>query len=160
MELVLIRHGIAETGTGSMPDADRALTRKGRRRLEAAMPAYCLLLRKKPVRIWTSPLARARESAEIIVEGLDAGPAERYDAIASGSFEALTQLLAKADPNDCIVIVGHQPHLGKWSSRICGLDMPFRKGAIAAFSYDPTSSQGDLLWFLQPGTLRRLSRHL
>ncbi len=159
MELVLIRHGIAEERAGEMPDADRRLTRKGRRRLETALPAYCLLLHQKQLRVWSSPLARARETADLLAAALASGPVETFDAIADGSLEPLLNQLDGSGPDDCIVVVGHQPYLGAWSRQLCGLELPFRKGAAAAFRLDPPSAgRGDLLWFLQPGPLRRIGR--
>lgn len=158
MEIILIRHGIAEAEDGSKPDAERRLTGKGRRRFEESVPALCRLLRGKQVRIWSSPLLRARETADILAPALGA-TVEEFGEIAGGSFDALLEPLIQADPDSRIVIVGHQPELGSWSSRICSMDLPFRKGAAALFRLaQPVTGQGELRWFLQPGPLRRLSR--
>lgn len=159
MELVLIRHALAEDAGADKPDAERRLTRAGRRRFEAALPALSVLIEKKQVRIWTSPLARARETAEILAKCLGTDSVEPVDAVAGGSFEAFFELLAHAAPDDCIVVVGHQPQLGLWSRQICGFELPFKKGAAAAFQLEPPSGPaGELRWFIQPGPLRRLGR--
>ena len=59
--LYLCRHGIAEEIRGRMKDADRKLTREGRRKFRETAEGFRELVGKKEiVKILTSPLVRAR----------------------------------------------------------------------------------------------------
>src|SRR5271170_1619495 len=71
-DLYIVRHGIAvEPGTPGIPDDERPLTAKGEKRMrQIALGLRTLDL--KLDRIATSPLPRARATAEIIAEALRA----------------------------------------------------------------------------------------
>ncbi|MDW7656278.1 MAG: histidine phosphatase family protein, partial [Bacillota bacterium] len=71
MHLILVRHGIAEDAGPGQPDADRRLTLQGKHRLSDAMPGLSRYLSgQKSIEIWSSPLSRAVETAEILANGL------------------------------------------------------------------------------------------
>ncbi|NUM66519.1 histidine phosphatase family protein [candidate division KSB1 bacterium] len=66
MKIYLIRHGIAALReTWEKPDGERPLTDKGRRRTEQVAAALCRL-GVAFTHLYTSPLVRARQTAEII----------------------------------------------------------------------------------------------
>ena len=66
MEIYLIRHAIAEERGDDWPDDDdRPLTEEGIRRFEEAARGL-LEFDAHPVRILTSPLVRARQTAELL----------------------------------------------------------------------------------------------
>ncbi len=156
MELILVRHAIAEARNSSMEDFDRQLTSEGRRRFEASLPAYKMLLPKQ-VRIWSSPLVRAWQTAELLARAVDVTNIESKDVIAGASFESFFKLVSQAEPEDCIVVVGHQPYLADWCGQLCGFDLPFKKGAAASLKLEAeTAGQAELKWFIQPATLRGL----
>ena len=73
IQFVLIRHGIAENCSEDRRDFSRRLTEKGRQRLAATLPSLLPLLRpmleeQQERQIWTSPLIRAIETAEIAAD--------------------------------------------------------------------------------------------
>ena len=92
MELYLIRHAHAVDGDG-LRDDDRPLSREGRRQ---ALEVGSALARQKVrvQRIVTSPLVRARQSAEIIAAGLGGGVPIREDPqiaeVEYGRWEGMT----------------------------------------------------------------------
>jgi phosphohistidine phosphatase len=163
--LYLVRHAIAEESSASGRDADRALTDEGRQKMRRA----CVGLREMDVRldlIATSPLRRARETAEILAATLGNVSIEIVTELASGEDpgQALRALRAY-DRFDAIAAVGHQPDLGSLASLLLTGDLelawlPFKKGAVACFEVDldTTQPRGHLDWFVQPGWLRALGK--
>ena len=67
MELVLMRHGKAEPRTDAKADFERELTSIGRKKVKQAARglAQCLYS-GRDIMIWSSPLLRAVQTAEII----------------------------------------------------------------------------------------------
>jgi phosphohistidine phosphatase len=66
MELYLIRHGIAEDKQPDIKDEERSLTKEGRQKTEKVAQKIKKLGLQFEV-IVTSPLVRARQTAEILV---------------------------------------------------------------------------------------------
>jgi phosphohistidine phosphatase len=120
MELYLIRHGLAgDRDPIKYPnDDDRPLTDKGREKTKAV--ARCLF--QKQLRfdlLLTSPLVRARQTAEIV---LKEGLCDRIEEFASlapdGDLQTWVNWYSKSQynqENSCIALVGHQPDLGNWA---------------------------------------------
>ena len=68
MRIYIVRHGEAELATLGASDAERQLTAKGQR--QAARVGTALrVLGGIPAVVLTSPLPRARQTAELAVEG-------------------------------------------------------------------------------------------
>ncbi|MGH7804373.1 MAG: phosphohistidine phosphatase SixA [Candidatus Binatia bacterium] len=163
--LYLVRHAIAEEQAPSGRDGDRALTDEGREKMRRAS----IGLREMDVRldlIVSSPLRRARETAEILAAILGDVPIEIVRGLASGEDpgQALRALRA-FDRFEAIAAVGHQPDLGVLASLLLSGDLelawlPFKKGAVACFETDLDTAQprGRLEWFVQPGWLRALAK--
>jgi phosphohistidine phosphatase len=158
MDIILVRHGIAED---SHPDGDaaRRLTGDGQRKLKAALPGYRRLLAGRlPEIIWSSPLVRAVETARVLGPGLGKADICLQACVGSGHYPELMAALWQEDRAARLLIVGHQPHLGDWCDRWCGLALPFGKGAAALIRLDLMSETGRLCWFVQAKTVRHLSR--
>lgn len=153
-QLWLFRHGIAEKKSSSKNDTQRALTKKGVREVQRSAPHLRYLLNLEgPTFIWSSPLIRALQTAEILAEALGGINIDEKEFIAAGDFNQLTQEL-KNLPEDCTVIaVGHEPSLSDWSENLIGAALPFGKGACAAISMEQPAK---LLWFLQSEALQNL----
>lgn len=65
MQLVFVRHAKAEDGSAIINDTGRELTAKGRKKARAVAKGLLHLLGDAgPVAIWTSPAARARQTAD------------------------------------------------------------------------------------------------
>ncbi|MGK7911970.1 MAG: phosphohistidine phosphatase SixA [Synechococcus sp.] len=114
MQLIVMRHGIAEERSLELRDADRALTPKGRKRTQAI--AQWLRHRwQNWDALLSSPLVRARQTAEILQEEGIVADVEYFDALApGGSFQDLVKWKSSNSDASTVAIVGHQPDLGDW----------------------------------------------
>ncbi len=131
LKLFLIRHGIAADRTGYIHDAERPLTTNGKIRTHQVATR----LRDLEIQfdlILTSPLLRARQTADILV---DAGCVaktmagepysyflQRFSALApGGAIEHWFEWLERWQPDlpqASLALVGHQPDLGHWAEML------------------------------------------
>ncbi len=116
VRLYLVRHAKAAPGD---PDELRPLTSHGR---DEARRLAERLAGERPDAVVTSPLLRARETAEILARacGLEAVPDER---LAPGATSADARLAA-AGRGERIVLVGHQPDCGRIAAALAGGEEP------------------------------------
>src|SRR5262245_14856186 len=163
-ELYLIRHGIAEERGDAWPDdTKRPLTERGAARLRKAARALAKLGVSIEV-VLTSPLARTRQTAEIVAAAFDPRPAiVNVDALAPGGGQTtVLSELEKHMRRGRIAIVGHEPGLGELAGRLIGLRhaLEFKKGAVCRIDVEtlPPRGAGALRWFLTPKLLRGLRR--
>lgn len=162
MILYLVRHGIAADATPAMSDADRPLTAEGMRKFRRCVKG---LKRLDPgiTHVFSSPLLRARQTAEILIDVLSADVAMPIDLSISeslappGKRDLFLSELRSLPELKAVAAVGHEPILSQWLSILCfkgeqGAEM--KKGAIAAVELDDNG--GTLLWLMQPRHLRSL----
>lgn len=119
-ELVVVRHGAAESGAPGMPDEERPLSASGAETFQRAARGLARLL-SGPVEIRPSPLLRARQSALILFQALRAAETEALlirpdawlipDAPADGLLEQLQEQIAHGREHT-LVLVTHQPLAG------------------------------------------------
>ena len=141
MTIYFLRHADAEDFAES--DFDRKLTVKG---LDQAnrVGKFCLIHHIKPAAILTSPLVRARETAEIVGRKLGVEPIIQ-DWIACGmSPSTLFEKLNARGKPESVMIVGHEPDMGDAIASFLGLEdtspLNIRKATltgIEAFSLGP-----------------------
>lgn len=130
MEVILIRHGIAEDG---VVDAKRELTPKGIERLHETFKDYAKELDTNSMtRVWSSPLVRAVQTAAILCDHLKIEDFERYSFIASGEYELFKEAIDAQDVRSRIIICGHEPILSEWTLQLTGEYHPFKKGMIVS----------------------------
>jgi len=166
MKLILFRHGPAGRRDAKRfpDDRERPLTGLGKKRTRKAAQGIARL-EPKVTRIWTSPLVRARETAERLARAYDPPPKITVvDSLAPG-MDPMRDLLAESRraPDDVMALVGHEPDLGTLAGRLVGRDtspLPLKKaGACAIASNSPLKAGAcELEWFLPPGELRKLGR--
>ena len=159
-ELYLIRHGIAEERGSAWPDdTKRPLTDEGAARLRKSARGLARLGVSFDVML-TSPLVRARQTAEAIAAGLDPKPSiVVVESLApEGAYAAVAADLEKQTRRTRIALVGHEPGIGELAARLLGSRHPieFKKGAICRIDVDelPPGGPGDLRWMLPPKILR------
>ena len=161
MRLVIIRHAVAvPRGTPDMPDDERPLTPKGRRRFREAARGLAAVI-KRPDALLSSPLPRAKETAEIAAKAWGKVKVAETPALAGGTFEELAVALAPFGPKDMVAVVGHEPDLSELLARLLGTPMAdrltFRKGGAALVEVPgPLQEGGNLVWYLPPRVLRTL----
>jgi len=159
MKLYILRHGDAvEHGDPRYKENDRPLTPKGIQRTRQ----LAHVLREMEISfdaVLTSPLARARETAEIVARGLKLHDILRFceHLTPSGSMEELVHQINMIRPAPkSVVLVGHEPYLSGFISLLCtggpGLPVVFKKGALCRLNVEVLSCGkcAALDWLLQP----------
>jgi phosphohistidine phosphatase len=163
-ELYLVRHAIAADRGSEWPDdTKRPLTERGMNRFKDAVKG----LRRLDVavdEIFTSPLVRARQTAEILAAGLDGKPPIKVlDALSPGHTSASVMThLARVAKRRRIALVGHEPELGELAAHLIGAGraLAFKKGGICRIDLGSLTSKraASLTWFLPPNVLRQVKR--
>lgn len=164
VNLLLMRHGIAEEPAPGVPDARRCLTDIGRRRTTRAVRGLARL-ELVPALVVSSPLVRAAQTATIVRRVLGVRQEVRVEpALSPGtSPQAAAEALARhAHAGVCLMAVGHQPLLGAIAGLLCFGDalagLPLRKAGVAQLALTAPITPGrcaTLTALLTPGQLRR-----
>jgi phosphohistidine phosphatase len=157
MKLYFLRHGVAvDADEWEGDDASRPLTGAGRKEMEREAKAIAKLDLQIDC-IITSPLKRAKETAEIVAERLDAADRVMEDDRLAGGFDAahLALLLGERDAKESIMLVGHEPDFSKTIVQLIGGgSVDLKKGGLARIDIDdPKIPAGDLLWLIPPKVL-------
>ncbi len=162
--LYLVRHAIAaERGDAYPDDTKRPLTsegaakfRKVARGLAALDPGVDLVL--------TSPLVRARQTAEILAQHLPGHPpiVDTNALLPGATFSDLVAELGRHARRSGIALVGHEPGMGTSTARLLGLKgtLEFKKGGVCRVDVDslPPAGPGHLVWFAPPKVLSKAGR--
>ncbi len=161
-QLCLVRHAIAEQGDPRRwpDDRLRPLTEEGIAKMREAARGLAEIVGASA--ILSSPLVRARQTAEILMETFEIEDLHLSDALASGNDR---QLLADVEALGAsrAFAVGHEPHMSRALSNFLTGDPEcvssvFKKGAAALLTFPGplTPGQAYLDWLLQPAALRAL----
>lgn len=157
MEVWFLRHGLAgDRDEWPGDDALRPLTEEGK--AQTAREAAGLgRLQLVPDLILSSPLVRARQTAEITAREL--GVAERLaiDERLSPGFrrKALLEILGEYAGRQRLMVVGHEPDFSKVVGKLIGGgEVVMKKGGVAVVELDSAeSAEGRLLWLATPQLL-------
>ena len=162
VELYLVRHAIAvEQGDDWPDDTQRPLTERGKARFADVVRG----LRRLDVTldaILTSPLVRARQTADLLVAGLPGKPVVRtVEALGPGHTAGAVMTHASRNVRASrVALVGHEPGLGELAAHIIGAQraLAFKKGGVCRIDLGGFSARrpGALIWFLPPKILRQL----
>ena len=163
-ELYLIRHGVAEERGDAWPDdSKRPLTEEGTSRMRKAARGLSRLGIAFDI-VLTSPLVRARQTAEIVAGGLDPRPSlvNVESLTPGGSYAAVVADLEKHSRKTRIALVGHEPKIGELTAKMIGSRHPieFKKGAICRIDVEqlPPTGPGDLRWLMTTKILRLVKK--
>jgi phosphohistidine phosphatase len=161
-QLFLLRHGIAlPHGTPGLSDDERPLTSKGERRVRQVGRGLRRL--DLPIdRIVTSPLPRARRTAEIVADAL--GMDDRWeidDALRPECDAASIRDWLRGRSESGLMLVGHNPSLTDLIGLLVGGDhhpapCTLRRAGVAALSSLPDGGM-TLDWLARPRLFRRLA---
>ena len=109
MKIYFIRHGEAEIYAED--DFKRKLTTLGKRKLEESFKAFTNNLENKnSFVIYSSPLERAKETAEILARHLDL-KYEVKDYLAGGRIDDILRTL---DEDKNYIFISHEPFISNW----------------------------------------------
>jgi len=132
MDLILWRHAEAEEATAKLPDARRRLTSRGEK--QARQMAHWLQQHlPKKLRVVVSPSERTQMTAHALGMPFQVEPKVGIGADAA-------DLLAAAewpDTGGAVLVVGHQPTLGRVAALLLGgeeADWTVKKGAVWWFT--------------------------
>jgi phosphohistidine phosphatase len=152
-QLWLLRHGEAVPHE-SKPDFDRELTPRGERQSAAAGEALARLGIEFAA-CYTSPLVRARATADIACKQLSVTPEER-DVLAKDFDENdARELLAEHSDGERILVVGHNPSFEQVVHDLTGARVDFKKGGVAGVRLSGT--RAELIALLRPRELESLA---
>jgi len=162
VKLLLVRHAAAvPAGTPGIRDDDRPLTPKGVSKFRVAAKGLARIARRPDV-LLTSPLPRARATADIAAQAFKRIEPTVEPALAHGSVDQILTTLGRRPSDATIALVGHEPTLSMILARLLGASdserLAFKKGGAALVDLpDGPSAGGQLVWFLKPKVLRALA---
>lgn len=154
-EIHLIRHARAQARREGLPDEERALTAAGVAQAERLRKAL-ELLEVRYALLWTSPLLRARQTAEQLAPLAEVVVEE--DALAGGWGPQLLERLVVRGRS--VAVVAHEPDLGRVAAALLAGDpgraeaFAFKKSGLLALRSRRRGAE--LRFVLTPGMLRRL----
>jgi len=161
MDLIILRHGEAEPRAAGIVDVDRALTNKGREDVRKV----AVWIRSADLSfdlIATSPLKRAKETAEIVAKSLGK-KSEIWPSLApEGDRKALAEEIHHHDGIGSLLLVGHEPLLSTFISQVIAGDdrasVLMAKGGMARIKNVTVSDPigGDLHWLVTPKLIQTL----
>jgi phosphohistidine phosphatase len=166
MELFVLRHGEAGKSIPSgSSDSKRPLTVTGERELIVISKA----LRKMGVKldvILTSPLQRARQTADIVAKEFKAQDKIRQlrELSPEGNKKALYKNLSSFKEGTSILLVGHNPYLSEMVSEIVtdekSLLLDLKKGGLVRIRVTARAPKlkGELRWLITPRLSRLISK--
>jgi len=157
MQLYFFRHALAEIADGSMPDEERKLTQEGIVRTRHTV-RLLKLLGITPTRLFTSPLTRARQTADILGHTLEIAVQVRKELSPGFSLAAITSLTRDLGMEDSVIFVGHEPDFSHIISTLTGGgQVVMKKGGLARVDvtgYHPLT--GELVWLIAPKVFHKL----
>ena len=164
MDIILFRHGIAverQDWTGN--EQDRPLTGKGIRRTRRSAKGL-LSLRSTPTHLLSSPLVRARETAEILQ--LLVRPKVTVQIcealVPEASPNALFTLLGTMPSDSVVLCVGHEPNLSVVAATLftgnpcAGILLKKAGACLIQIEKSVGAAKGHLEWWFTPKQLRAL----
>jgi phosphohistidine phosphatase len=160
--LYLVRHAIAaDRGPAYPDDALRPLTREGKQLFTRAARGLAEL-GVHVDEVLTSPLTRARQTAQILASALAGTPpvTDLPSLVPDSEPADVVADLERFSRRSSLALVGHEPSISALASALIGArgGIPFKKGAVCRIDvpFLPPARPGELVWFATPRMLRRL----
>ena len=158
MELILVRHGIAEDRQPHQADADRQLTHDGIEKTQQVAQGLTRIAPTPDV-ILTSPRLRAVQTAQILGQAFGVAPAET-DALSSSDLNQMLEVIRAQDAG-CVLIVGHEPDFSSLIETIVFSKplgtVQMKKAGAALVEFPTRRRAGVLHWLATPKMLRKLA---
>jgi phosphohistidine phosphatase len=162
MRVLLVRHAIAvDRDTPGIADHLRPLTEEGAARFRKSSRALADMVTVDA--ILTSPLLRAKQTAEIFGRNFPGVSIQEAASLGSGSREEFEAALARLPKSSTVAGVGHEPYVSEWTADWLGGSnadaFAFKKGGVALIEFELRAEKGAgrLVFFLAPKVLKALS---
>jgi len=165
VKLLIVRHGTAgsreEFAKTGQPDDLRPLTKEGiedigvvARGLRELVPHVATFA--------TSPLVRARQTADIVAE-VYGQPVIETDVLRPDAPYDQFESWAESTQGDVVAVFGHEPHLSGLIAWLIGgrksrIDLKKGGACLLEFHRQPREGAGALVWLLTPKVVRRLRK--
>jgi phosphohistidine phosphatase len=164
MRLYIVRHAIAEERRKKVyVNDDRPLTPIGIRTMQKNAKGIAKII-SSPAYIISSPLKRAYDTSKILASQFQKPPAITIsdDLLPETSVETIIQLCRKYTNHEKIMLVGHEPILGKFISTILqhnNQTLQLKKGSICGVEFNlEQPMKSELFFYIPPRVLRLLSK--
>ncbi|AEB95301.1 MAG: phosphohistidine phosphatase SixA [Metallosphaera sp.] len=141
--LIIVRHGESEPQNEGTSDKDRQLVKKGVKQMKR-IAEFLEEMDYEPTQAFTSPLIRAVQSAEVILDEMGL----KLKA------ETLNDLLPDEDPSPLaeklkmmqgtVLIVGHEPQLSKLIKSLTSGEVELKRGGLAIVEIDQVEGSSKL----------------
>jgi phosphohistidine phosphatase len=163
MDLLVLRHGEAGKRSPLPNDSKRTLTAEGRQEI-IDLSNGLKSLQVKLDYVLSSPLLRAKDTAEIVAKSLKfKGKIEELQSLKpEGSRLEFYSALSKLKQDSVVLVVGHEPYLSQMISEAisqseCRINL--KKAGLARIRVIATlpKLRGDLRWLLTPKLLKKLA---
>jgi phosphohistidine phosphatase len=157
MDLFFLRHGLAgNRSEWQGDDAKRPLTDEGKAKMKRTAATLATLDLGLDV-IITSPLARARQTAEIVARELNCTLVEDKRLAPGFNTEQLSKILLDHPNANKVMLVGHEPDFSETiSALIGGGRIVCKKGGLVLVTLpNAHSKHGELVWLVPPKVLAR-----
>ena len=148
MFVTLVRHGDANSASGPLDDSGRSLSLRGR---EQARATARLLAQQGTniTHVWSSPLVRAVQTAELMlaVLGFDGAIETRADLCPECSPRSLILDLRGLDASVDLLLVGHMPYMPMLARELLGMQVGgFATGAAMRVELEGAGQRAALIW--------------
>lgn len=126
---------------------------------KAAAGLAVMLIKESGFCVCSSPKMRSLETARIVAGFLQVDEVVSDIRLEQGEPQELIQLVEDYSDQKVLILTGHEPWISSFSDYLSRQELPYRKGAAAAFKLEEGWQENGarLLWFMQPRALRRLS---
>lgn len=143
MQLLLIRHGIAEDFTlthSHQSDAERALTSEGKAKMQKVAKGLAQQIENINYLI-ASPYVRAQQTADILATSFSHATRETLTLlIPGGSFHGILDYLQQYQASDTVALVGHETDLGELGTWLLSGHranwLPLKKGSVYLLEFN------------------------
>lgn len=158
LELYIIRHGLAGISIqDKMADDERPLEKKGKRIMKDVAKGLKKLKISFDI-VLSSPLLRAKETAEIVNDYCgNTKKIKETELLSPGaSFNDLIEFLNNLKDSKTVAIVGHEPFLSCFASYCLSKNnnsfINLKKGAVIKLEINEVIKPGEcnLLWLMEP----------
>jgi phosphohistidine phosphatase len=160
--LYLVRHAIAEEAGSAWPDDEvRPLSAEGRKKWRKAAAGLALLVPSLDL-VVSSPLLRARQTADLLAAAwASPPPVEDLEALRpEGPPHTVLKRLRQRGLPARVALVGHEPSISRLAAALLDAqaEIAFRKGAVMAVTSQGLGSRGPgrLEWYATPRMLRAI----